>query len=149
MTHPFEAAGLGTAPFQFLFCERVVADNCQFCGTKIRYRFFCKGADGHRFFVGSDCVKKTSADTRFGYDVESADRLIRKDAADEALRCRVEFAHAALDADLALLTDMPHSLGWRGKSARNEVVWLLNAGKTNTTKAVRMIENALKVTESA
>ena len=71
MTHPFEKAGLGKAPFS---CTHV-AENifrlpdgtskaggcCDYCGTGIRWEFWIKGsvAGAKQFKVGCDCVAKT------------------------------------------------------------------------------------------
>jgi hypothetical protein len=72
-THPFERAGLGTAPFR---CVSVRTNwftvpgcpeaskpggSCQYCGTGILYEFVIKSADGREFVVGSDCVRRTGA----------------------------------------------------------------------------------------
>lgn len=56
--HPFEATGLGRAPFKCVGCD--IGDaRCQFCTTPIKYLYSIEGADGSRFVVGSECVKQT------------------------------------------------------------------------------------------
>ena len=57
-THVFEQAGLGQAPYQFLRCVQS-SSSCQFCGTKIMYRYYLQSKDGNEFFVGSDCILKS------------------------------------------------------------------------------------------
>jgi hypothetical protein len=72
--HPFEKAGLGSAPFR---CTAVTTNwfsppgfpeaakpggSCDYCGTGILYEFHIGGADGRKFKVGSDCVHKTGAE---------------------------------------------------------------------------------------
>ena len=71
MTHPFEKAGLGTAPFSCTHVsENVFAlpdgtskagGCCDYCGTGIRWEFWIKGsiAGAKQFKVGCDCVAKT------------------------------------------------------------------------------------------
>jgi hypothetical protein len=61
MTHLFEQAGLGEAPYEYLGCVDTGRSNtsCQFCNTKIRYEFHLKSKDGKKFFVGSDCIYKS------------------------------------------------------------------------------------------
>ena len=68
--HKFEKAGLGKAPFKFLFHEyRIfqachgapiqVGGSCDYCGTGISNWYWVKSADGKRFKVGSECIRKT------------------------------------------------------------------------------------------
>ena len=71
MTHPFEKAGLGKAPFSCTgVSENVFAlpdgtskagGCCDYCGTGIRWEFWIKGsiAGAKQFKVGCDCVAKT------------------------------------------------------------------------------------------
>lgn len=57
--HPFEAAGLGKAPYRkgkpFII---VGAEHCCLCGTAIQNQFHFLSRDGEHFFVGSTCVGK-------------------------------------------------------------------------------------------
>lgn len=71
MTHPFEKANLGKAPFSCTGVTENVFDNgdgttkaggcCDYCGTGIRWEFWIKGsiAGAKQFKVGCDCVAKT------------------------------------------------------------------------------------------
>lgn len=76
--HPFEAAGLGTAPFTYHGCETRVGPlryiergvevevgspgqpmgTCALCSAGIKYCHMIKGSCGSTFIVGSDCVEK-------------------------------------------------------------------------------------------
>ena len=81
MTHPFEKAGLGKAPFscthvsQNLFylpdgtCK--AGGCCDYCGTGIRWEFWIKGsiAGAKQFKVGCDCVAKT------GWGIEGFEKV--------------------------------------------------------------------------
>lgn len=58
--HEFEAAGLGKAPFQLFLVTAEGDTKCCYCETHIKYRFYIRSADGKEFWVGSDCVAKTS-----------------------------------------------------------------------------------------
>ncbi len=83
-THPFEAAGLGKAPFRCVGREsfaagggagpgvRVLGEtsdgvrietspgtSCDYCGTYIINAFWILSSDARRFKVGCDCVAKT------------------------------------------------------------------------------------------
>lgn len=66
--HAFEVAGLGKAPFRFVGMQENAqrlpdgttraAGCCQYCYTGIRYECVVQSADGKRFVVGSDCIRK-------------------------------------------------------------------------------------------
>lgn len=69
--HPFEAAGLGLAPFRvvgFSVCKYQACQgapvqpgaSCDFCGTGIMNVFRIRSSDGREFKVGCDCVEKTA-----------------------------------------------------------------------------------------
>jgi hypothetical protein len=52
-THPFEAHGLGRAPFRLIGCEYCEPRiRCDFCEKHIAYRFECESKDGKKFGVG-------------------------------------------------------------------------------------------------
>lgn len=78
--HPFQAAGLGLAPFRCIGHEHKVGPlrypgpdgttleigapgqpmgTCDYCGTGIADCYVIKSRDGKRFIVGSDCVART------------------------------------------------------------------------------------------
>lgn len=81
MTHPFEKAGLGKAPFS---CTHVTENVftlpdgtskaggcCDYCGTGIRWEFWIRGSisGAKQFKVGCDCVTKT------GWKIENFERV--------------------------------------------------------------------------
>jgi len=58
--HPYEAVGLGVAPFQ---CVDIRIDEsgetrCAYCTTRLKYCFIVADVHGHRFTVGCECVKQ-------------------------------------------------------------------------------------------
>lgn len=70
--HPFEAAGLGKAPFKcvgyeyrtFQACQGApvqVGGSCRYCGQGICHTYLIKSSDGKTFPVGSNCVEKTNS----------------------------------------------------------------------------------------
>jgi hypothetical protein len=81
MTHPFEKAKLGKAPFSCTHVTEnvfVVGDGttkaggcCDYCGTGIRWEFWIKGsiAGVKQFKVGCDCVAKT------GWGIEGFEKV--------------------------------------------------------------------------
>ena len=81
MTHPFEKAGLGKAPFSCTHVTENVFELgdgttkaggcCDYCGTGIRWEFWIKGsvAGARQFKVGCDCVAKT------GWGIEGFEKV--------------------------------------------------------------------------
>ena len=81
MTHPFEKAGLGKAPFSCTHVSENVftlpdgtskaGGCCDYCGTGIRWEFWIKGsvAGARQFRVGCDCVAKT------GWGIEGFEKV--------------------------------------------------------------------------
>jgi hypothetical protein len=83
MIHKFEEAGLGIAPFKVVGIATIPSPalaeqnpdaynnrlrdipagygcgSCAFCGMPLMNNFLIKSADGHRFSVGCECVRKT------------------------------------------------------------------------------------------
>jgi hypothetical protein len=67
--HPFERAGLGKAPFRYLSSYRDNLTCCDYCGTAIVNVFIVGSADGQRFKVGCECIRKVD-DGGLAGDVE-------------------------------------------------------------------------------
>lgn len=78
MTHVFEAAGLGQAPF-FLASYSCESNSCHFCGTYIKHNYHIQDANGKRFVVGSECVLKTG-DNGLMNDVKTHRSALAKQA---------------------------------------------------------------------
>lgn len=156
--HPFEKAGLGTAPFRFIGMEEKIfqacpgapiqpGSSCDYCGQGIRYVFQVAGADGRAFKVGCDCIRKIAAKgERLLTDAEIAEKRFKREAKRAALIQRIALAMAALAASPALLTDQPHPYEYRaakGETLRDSVQWLLtHAGDKGQTEACKIIERA-------
>lgn len=82
--HPFEARGLGKAPFKLIglvelpspslaehnpdaynnalkmLPRNIPCGTCAHCGLGIKYNYLVESSDGHKHAVGSECVRKTS-----------------------------------------------------------------------------------------
>lgn len=99
LTHIFEAAGLGQAPFRHVRHD-MDGGCCEFCGTHLVYRFHLIGADGRKFFVGSECVKKTG-DAGMYKSVMAARQTL------ESLRALVKAGDASPTPQLANDPDDP------------------------------------------
>jgi hypothetical protein len=103
LTHPFEGAGLGKAPFRLIRSTRQPKSCCDYCGTAIALEFWIMGTDGRTFKVGSDCVLKT-ADAGLAHHVERELRVIRKAQTVTRKAARVQTAAVeflGLHADVA------------------------------------------------
>lgn len=127
--HPFEAAGLGFAPFVVTGCSQQMTDgqgipglskpcgHCDFCGQHgIRYEFTIRDAFGATFVVGSDCVTRTGdAKLVQGYKNNPEYRRFERERRQAAAKVRSD-AFGALMADPATkakLSTMPHPQGYK------------------------------------
>ena len=161
--HPFEKAGLGKAPFRYVgmvyqeiaYGERVLGSvggclattkpggTCDYCGTYILDMFRIESADGQRFKVGCDCVRKVDAKL---YDRVNVDA---KAAKLEREKLRIAAAKAALPSARAL-AGKPHPIKWRaeqGDTMREWAAWLFqNAGHSGKLATARVVERAIAPT---
>lgn len=154
--HPFENAGLGQAPFRFvgavekrgpfIWQENGITHmvgapgqpmgTCAYCGQGIAICCQIESADGKRFEVGSDCVRKTG-DARVSTDTERALREMTKAREGEradAMRERLS-TDTALREHLASLPsptrpDRDTALGWADWMMRNSG----HSGRMRTTR---------------
>lgn len=144
--HRFEAAGLGKAPFAFTgkvtektYCACPGApvqpgSKCDYCGTRIRYEFWVRSADGREFKVGCDCIYKTR-DTSLIKQISVAERKLRdaKNAAAKASKAervaqRIEAARAKLPSVSGTLASKPHPNSYyagQGRTLLDYVNWCL------------------------
>jgi len=140
-SHPFEAAGLGRAPFRYLGIEaqdiaygEAVLDrgdksgvmittkpggSCALCGTYIVEMHQFRSSDGRTFHVGSDCVEKhlasRAASRKLVAAVQKASRT-RATTARHAREAEKIAAGAALLARpdvIAALAAQPSPTAWR------------------------------------
>lgn len=155
--HPFEKAGLGKAPFRLVGCEERsvpaglngetrAGSSCDYCSTAIRDCYLIESADGKRFKVGCDCVRKLGrADNRLVTAVANAKKAAnaKKNAAKkaiEATRINAAFARLTDDTLRATLAAKPHPqfadatlLAW--------VEWMgANAGHAGRLAVAKVIE---------
>lgn len=136
MTHPFEKAGLGKAPFSCTHVTENVWENgdgttkaggcCDYCGTGIRWEFWIKGsiAGARQFKVGCDCVAKT------GWGIEGFEK-VRADNArarrQAGVQKRRESRKAQIEAERAQRTAerLEATQAWR--DANSDLVARLEA----------------------
>src|ERR1039458_1644664 len=118
MTHPFEEAGFGTAPFTFIERKKRPGSKCAYCGKAISYVYFCESADKRSVGVGSECIKKVES---YSF-IQGMERQI-KEQEKVALPDRIEHARNLLAADPKFLLDLPHPK--RSGTLRGYVEYLL------------------------
>lgn len=170
--HPFEAAGLGLAPFRCIGAETRVGPirlpggievgapgqpmgTCDFCGTGIAECYVIRSSDGKQFIVGCDCVAKTykTAGEDLPADFVRAKR--QRDAVKRgekrqrdmrSLQARVVAAQAILAASPTLFMDRPHPFDFhakQGKMLRDYYSYLLqNGSEASKRDTVKRIESA-------
>jgi hypothetical protein len=160
--HPFQAAGLGLAPFKLVghVLPDLTADGrrklgeiggvevttttggtCDYCGKSIVNVFRVRSADGRESNVGCDCVQKCCgaklvAAVRKIANVVATDR--RNAAADAKIARGV--ALLAVPAVAEALRDQPHPNGHAGRTLHDYAAWMLqNAGRTGKAAAAARI----------
>lgn len=140
--HPFEARGLGSAPFRCIGVERRVGPirtivggvtcevgapgqpmgTCAYCGTGIADCYAVKSSDGKEFVVGCDCVRRVSAefDGTIPPDFRRAIAKLEREKRDEKrvekeakVAARVVVVREILSANPNLLKDEQHPSPWR------------------------------------
>ena len=150
--HPFEACGLGKAPYTYVGHEAKVfhaapgapgqpGGSCQYCFTAIVDHYYLRSADGQVFHVGSECIKKASRPgDRVLSDVEKAARAVKRERDATRLRARLDVIYARLDADPAFLTDQPHPKN-ASKTMRDWAEWMFaHSGAAGALRTVKAIE---------
>jgi hypothetical protein len=162
--HPFEAAGLGLAPFRFAGFEIKTyqachgapiqpGSSCDYCANAIMNCYWIRSADGKRFKVGCDCVMRLNRlDNRLISEVERAKRVhdrtlsaARRAAKRPAQDARVDAARQLLaGVELrARLAAKPHPYKFADKSLLDYCLWMLeNAGLTGRLAVAKLVEEA-------
>lgn len=153
--HPFERRGLGPAPYRLVGAETKLfripgvegstkpGASCDYCATAITQVYWVKAADGRRFKVGCECIRK-AADKGLISGVKQAESARRRKLA-EAKSAAVKAELDALLVDAAgALAAMPHPKGWAGRTLLDWVQWMAaNAGATGRATALRTARAAM------
>jgi len=154
ITHAFEEAGLGRAPFRFLGCRDTSAGadangmvrssvggsgvetwtkpggSCEFCGTYIVIFCMIQDADGKRFHVGTSCAGKSGDKGIINLAKRAAGKLSRAKALVKQA-ARIVAARAAFSAEgsevRAALAAKPHP-GRAAETLADYVEWMLVSG---------------------
>jgi hypothetical protein len=147
--HKFEAAGLGLAPFRFIGIETAAdraavqteresagqlfttnySTSCDYCGQGIQNAYQVQSADGKKFKVGCDCIRKTgdAGLIRFVTEEETAKR---RKATAERRRNKWQRQHDLVAAFRAgqceALRAIPHPKGRENATAYDYVQWCID-----------------------
>lgn len=156
--HPFEAAGLGKAPFHFvgmrenwhvsapgsLMAHRQPGGTCAYCCNGIAYEYWVADNQGARFAVGCDCASKI--DAQLSIEIEKIERARKEEAA----KARKASMLASLDEALAddsicdILTAQPHPKEWAAAQGMTRLDWAdwmrANAGAKGRSEVLRYIK---------
>lgn len=168
--HPWEERGLGKAPFRWLGVTRRVgpirianADGtetligaegqpmgcCSYCGNGIAECHEIKSADGKKFIVGCDCVRRVEHP---GSPVYSKAVRAAKDLANEKVRARSAVKAATSAARVVdLLATLeprlraePSAYAWKaekGETRYDDFEWLANqCGHAGRVRLIKKLE---------
>lgn len=156
--HPWEARGLGKAPFRYNGAARTVhvvgvmsavvqpAGSCAYCGAALSYSCYIKDANGAEFTVGDTCVEKLwtaeldHASRRVLSQAKNALNKAKRNAQKARESARIDAAMNCSDAVRDALDAEPHPTR-AGLTLRDWVGFMFqNAGHTGKLKAARVVE---------
>lgn len=109
--HPFEAAGLGQAPFRFLRATKNVysaapghsqpGGTCAYCANGILYEYWIRSHDGVVSTVGCECIRKIDrSDNKLATDAQRAAAQFRREAAEARREAQRQARRQAHEAEL-------------------------------------------------
>ena len=168
--HPFEARGLGIAPFRFVGCYEsrgpiILADGitqigspgqpmgtCDYCLTGIADCYRIKSSDGKEFVVGCDCVAKLSRSNNSKSDpiidaVRKEANKIKTARRHERENAKIESGKLMIEANAERIAGIPHpvkSRAERGETLLDQVRWYMqNAGNKGKLEMISLTTKAL------
>jgi hypothetical protein len=136
MMHKFEEAGLGVAPFRFVAVEekwftipgtgiRKPGAACDYCGTAIVECCWIRDANGKRFKVGNECVRKTGDAGLFDTVKKALNAKRREARAAKLVEDRKEaLALLAHPTVVAALGSRPHPNEYFASTGKTELDYL-------------------------
>ena len=165
--HVFERAGLGRAPYTLTAVEYLrfqacpgapwrSGASCDYCGTGIVETCWLLSADGRRFKVGNDCIRRAGdRGLRRAIDADPTVRAARRARAQAQVArdvARIARAVDALSAVRSQLAALPHpnaALAGQGRTLTDWCEWMLaHAGRAGKLRVARLIEQALALADS-
>ena len=166
ISHRWEQAGLGRAPYAFLGVSEKTyqacpgapvqaGGTCDYCGMGIRYQATWRSSDGKVFVTGLDCAMK-SGDHGVIKIAKSERAKLQQRQRRAAYNRKIEKEKARIATATKLLKDekiivsltkQPHpkkGAFFAEKTLLDWVEWMLdNAGHTGRIKATRVIEKTI------
>lgn len=159
--HPFEASGLGKAPFRFVGAAEKrgpikLADGvteigapgqpmgtCDYCGQGIAICCTIQDADGKTFEVGSDCVRKTSDDRLIEKFKTHPDiREINRERRHKLAMKKRDYLEELIEKHERKLAEISHPHGRKDETLLDCAKWyLLNAGDKGRRQMIKWIES--------
>lgn len=159
--HSFEAAGLGQAPFKvvgfestadrigemtqraakgLMYTTNPCGGTCAYCGQAIFNVFVIQAADGKKFKVGSDCVKK-AGDAGIKLVASSVINAVARDKRQATDDAKIAAGKELLPSVRAKLAGKPHPTNPReDRSLLTYVEFLFaNAGREGQVKAAFIV----------
>lgn len=157
--HPFEAAGLGKAPFTFLGVEEKVGPItlpngtqvgaqgqpmgcCDYCYTGIRYEYIIRSADGQVHKVGCECIRKIG-DRKLKAAVREQQTKARHVREDK----RIAEGREWVTAHEQELVKLPHPNKFhaeKGLTLLDYFTWMFtHAGRSGKLEAIKVARTAL------
>lgn len=162
IVHPFEKAGLGVAPFSLTgvtekwFSIPGVPEAtkpgscCDFCYTGIAYEFWIRSADGKKFKVGSECVRKTN-DAALISATERAEATLKLNLRHAKEAARIATAQIKLEDPTVqtTLSSMPHPYTWQAAKGLTRLDWatwmMTNAGNKGKIDVAKFLSKLPKI----
>lgn len=158
--HPFELAGLGKAPYVFTGVTESVfqaapgeparaGSSCDFCPASIRWCFWLRSADGKKFKVGCDCIRK-SGDTKLIKVADVADRKLKLDATHAREDAIIASGKAAIEtlAGKAKVSSHLHPTAFcanQGLTLLDWARWMFqHAGRSGQLRAAKRVLHVMK-----
>lgn len=162
--HAFEQAGLGKAPFRYIGMEHqdisygmaVVGHaggipittkpggTCAFCGTYIVNMFGVESADGNRFHVGCECIRKTgdAGMMKLVDRDEKARKKLQREASEKNRKAAARLlCETGLNAVAAKLSEQKHPNAYHsaeGLTMFDYVKWMVeNKCFTSAAKIIK------------
>lgn len=157
LTHVFERAGLGLAPFRYIYFEVRKYQACQgapiqpgaccdYCGTGIMDTFILESADGRRFRVGNVCIDKTGDRGLIDIVKREANR-IKNERKWQHDRAHIIAGKALLPTVRDAFAQRPHPMGFTDRATGQALTmadwaeWMLaNAGHSGCIRVCKLIE---------
>ena len=159
--HIFEVYGLGKAPFRFFKYEIrtfqaapdapvQVGGSCDFCSQGIKQWCWVVDANGKKFKVGPECIKKTDDANLIKQFKDNPDvRKAKRDQRHKREKAKIEECKKLIEDNKEKFKTMDHSKKgsypfWDDKTFLDYVTWMMeHAGTAGKIRLLKEIKNIL------